>query len=57
MLFPSFGFYLFWPQNKIGELVQELLTGRGRFIMPVDTVCLELETIADAFVDTGGVVR
>ena len=41
----------------MGELSRELLTGRGRFTLPVDSLCLELQAIADAFHEAGGSVR
>ncbi|CAM9590932.1 unnamed protein product, partial [Ascophyllum nodosum] len=43
--------------HKMGELSRELLTGRGRFTLPVDSLCLELQAIADAFHEAGGSVR
>lgn len=38
-------------------LSRELLAHKASFVLPVDTLCLELQAIADAYADAGGSVR
>lgn len=38
-------------------LSRELLAHKASFVLPVDTLCVELQAIADAYSDAGGSVR
>ena len=38
-------------------LSRELLAHKASFVLPVDTLCMELQTIADAYSEAGGSVR
>lgn len=44
-------------QDKMAGLSRELLGRKASYVLPVDTLCLELQQIADAFHDAGGSVR
>ena len=38
-------------------LSRELLAHKASFVLPVDTLCMELQALADAYSDAGGSVR
>lgn len=44
-------------QDKMAGLARELLNHKASFVLPVETLCLELHGIADAYCDVGGTVR
>lgn len=44
-------------QDKVSALSLELLGHRGSSVLPVETLCLELQNIADEFSRVGGSVR
>lgn len=45
-----------FPQDKISVLSQELLAHKASFVLSVETLCLELQVIADEFHEAGGSV-
>lgn len=39
------------------ELTREMLSHKANFVLPVDTLCLELQRISDAYYESDGPVR